>query len=178
MLARLARCCPLLLALAGCRSTAPAAESGSPPPAAPRAQLVQRARVGTVPAGVDALTLRLFAPVEAAAVRLEGCRAVGLVGNAPFEVPIPDTLSGEVDCGAARVSWQALLEDGRVSGRAIQIATQGKPIEVELYFDLQAGDGPTEAAREALEQDLAQRCRVQLAGRAAQPLATRVERVR
>ena len=131
--------------LAGCRTSAPASEPVLSP-ATPAVAWVYRARMEDVPSGARDVRLTVPLPpdpADPAGKRVRRVCAAVLVGNASFEIPLEASVkAGALPAGVT----STVLETPGTLMRTLRIETRGKPIELELLFDLEALEQPGNAA--------------------------------
>jgi len=162
------RLLPLLLALApACHSTH---HKDAAPEAAPTSatRFVYRAAVTTVPAGAERVEVAITLPSG-----VDELRTSGLVGNEGFELVMAREKEGVRELGSGSVHWTTLDEKGAPGQKQVRIETDGKALELGLSFAL-----ATAPADRELEAELRRGSSVQVNGRPAEGLWTRLERVR
>ncbi|NOT30331.1 MAG: hypothetical protein HOP15_07775 [Planctomycetes bacterium] len=163
----------LLLPLAACSSQPARSEAGDTP-----ARFTYHAALARVPAGATRVRLGVRLPERVPAGALRALSAYGLVGNAPFELVLPDSDSGTLEREHVRLSWQRLAAS---AGREIVLESRGKALELGLRLTVAvpAGarvDAPYDAS--ALEAELAEETWAEIDARPASGLETRCVRVR
>lgn len=156
----------LLFPLAACSSSRTKAEV--PPESALR--FTYHAALAHVPEGASEVRLGVVVPEQQG--RLRALSLYGLVGNAPFELALPDTKKGELTREHVRVSWERQAGE-RDGAREIVLATRGKPLEVGVR--LAAANRETDA--KALAAELAGRTWAEI-DRSPAPPVTSCERTR
>lgn len=123
----------LAFLLAACRSNPPVRELDAAPSSHPYPYVV-RAAVDEVPDDARSVVLWVLLPEDAADRSIENLRAAVFVGNAALELPAASLeLDAEGSCAGCRWTTRDL---GSEPGRSLRIETDGKPIDVELRFDV------------------------------------------
>jgi hypothetical protein len=134
---------PIAVLLLSACAAAPRADPTLP--AAPRACFTYRAALGSEIAAAD-LRLGVRVPCSGPVGELRELSAYGIVGNAPFDVPIPLGESGAHAAGPLEVSWRA-LDSGQAS--EVSFRSAGRPLEVALRLAFEPTPAVDEAALEA-----------------------------
>jgi len=163
----------LLVPLAACTLNRPKAEHELPS----ASTYSYRAAVTALPANAKTVSLTVRVPLECAAGELQRLTAYGLVGNAPFEVEVPDEPEGELVRGNTTVRWARLFEvDAGPRWREVAVQTAGQPIELGLRIALAAPAAATDEAVAALEAELRARTSLDLDSGPSEAVALRFER--
>lgn len=158
---------PLALALFACAGT-PAKEA--PPPAQELETFAYEVAVPALPDGASELVLTIDLPA-ADPLRVQSLH--GLVGNAPFEVPL--THEKDVSFSNEHVSLSlAWIPGTHEQSGTLRLTTHGKPLELALRFALPAAP----AGAGEVEKALLASTKAASDGRAIEGLVTRFERVR
>lgn len=163
----------LLLPLTACSSQPARSEAG-----AASARFTYHAALARVPAGAAQVRLGVRVPERAPAGEMRALSAYGLVGNAPFELVLPDSDSGTLEREHLRLSWQRVAAS---AVREIVLESRGKALELGLRLCIAAPAGarveaPYDAS--ALEAELAGQTWAEIDARPASGLETRCVRVR
>jgi len=165
----------LLLPLVACAAQRSKTESGVPQGAS-SAHYTYRAAVNEVPASAKDVRLTVRVPLQSSAGELQRLTAFGLVGNAPFELEVPDE-TGELVRNGMTVRWSRLMEPGvGPRSRMVEVETAGKPVELGLRIGLSAPAAVSEDAMKALETELRARTSLDLDRVPSQAIVASFER--
>lgn len=163
----------LLAPLFACTAAAPEPEMATPQ-AVPEARFTYHAGLARVPAGAREVRLGVRLPRQDDEGELRLRSVFGLVGNAPFDLVLPDSPAGTLEHAHLRLTWRSTSTDGAAE-REIVLETRGKPAEFGLRLALPAG-ARTDAA--TLASRLAARTFAEVDAQAVAGVVTRCERMR